>query len=163
MADIIFNISKGGTLGTPSEVVERLTESVRPFIEYHGTVLGVIHAFYKEAERPHFDLRDIARDNIVKCFFGKDLYNDVVSALAPRERRVHVSGMVRANRLNMTIDTINVERLMLVDSLSNEDFERFFGSASTMTGEVGAAEFVSSIREDESRNTTCSGSDEHTA
>jgi hypothetical protein len=132
-----------------SEVVERLTEAVRPFIEYHGTVLGVIHAFYKEAERPHFDLRDISRDNIVKCFFARDLYNDVVGALAPRERRVHVSGTVRANRLSKTIDSISVERLMLVDPLSEEDFEKFFGIAPTMTGDIGAAEYVSSLREDE--------------
>ncbi|WP_324313638.1 hypothetical protein [Povalibacter sp.] len=132
-----------------AEVVERLTESVRQFIEYHGTVLGVIHAFYKEAERPHFDLRDVSRGNIIKCFFPRELYGDVVSALAPRDRRVHVSGMVRANRLSKEIDQIGVERLKLVDSITDEEFEKFFGSAPSMTGSVGAADFVSAIRDDE--------------
>lgn len=132
-----------------SAVVEKLTESVRQFVEYHGTVLGVIHALYKEADRPHFDLRDVSRDNIVKCYFEEDLYNDIVAALAPRDRRVHVSGKVKANRLDRTIEAINVERLMLVDALSDEEFEKFFGSAPAMTGDVGAAEYVASLREDE--------------
>lgn len=131
------------------EVVTRLLESVRPFLEYHGTLIGVVHAFYKEAERPHFDLRDVSRNNLVKCFYRREMYSDVVSALHPRERRVHVSGLVRANRLTKVIDSIQADRLQLIEPLSEEEFEKFFGSAPHMTGDLDSADFVSSLREDD--------------
>jgi hypothetical protein len=132
-----------------AERVERLTNEVRPIIEYHGSVLGFIHAVYVGAERPHFDLRDVAREDLVKCYYRRDIYPEIVKALTPPERRLHVSGTLRANRLNKTVDSIIVERIEFIDPLSEEDLEKFYGSAPDITGGQSAEEFVSDAREDD--------------
>jgi hypothetical protein len=132
-----------------AERVDRLTSDVRPVLEYHGEVLGFIHALYVGSDRPHFDLRDIAREDIVKCYFRRDLYSTIVTALTPRERRVHVVGTIHANRLNRSIESITVERIELVSPLSEDELEQFYGSAPDITGGRTSEEFISDARDDE--------------
>lgn len=117
-----------------SERVDQLTREINPIAEYHGTVLGFVHALFLGAERPHFDLRDISREGIVKCYYRRDQHGNVVSALTPHERRVHVSGLVRADRLTKTINTVNVEKMDFIDPPSDDVLEQFFGCAPNMTG-----------------------------
>ena len=61
-------------------MADKLAGTIERFIEYRGTVLGIIHALYKEAGRPHFQLRDITRDTLIKCYFEQNLYDAVVLA-----------------------------------------------------------------------------------
>lgn len=114
-----------------------LTASLKTQVDYHGAVLGLIHSLYKEAERPHFDLRDANRGGLVKCFYPRELYPEVIAALNDRERYVHVSGMVRANRIDKAIESIAVERIEPAEQLSDTDFAAFIGSAPTITGKMG--------------------------
>jgi hypothetical protein len=132
-----------------AETVKRLTADVRPYFDYHGGAIGYIHSFYITAERPHFDLRDITREELIKCYFGLGLHNTVVNMLIPRERRLHVGGMIRANRLNKSIESIQVDRIEPVDNLTEEEIERFFGCAPQLTGGKSAADFIADARDDE--------------
>jgi hypothetical protein len=112
-------------------------------------VLGFIHSIYIHAEKPHFDLRDVTREDLVKCYFSDDMHDTVVKMLIPRERRMNVGGMIRANRLSKAIESIKVDRIESVDTLTNEEFERFFGGAPGITGGQSAADFIAEAREDE--------------
>ena len=85
----------------------------------------------------------------MKCYYRRDTYSAIIKALTPPERRLHVSGTVRANRLNKTVDSIIVERIEFIDPLSEEDLEKFYGSVPDLTGGQGAEEFISDAREDD--------------
>jgi len=132
-----------------AETVLRLASDVRPYFDYHGAVLGFIHAIYIAADKPHFDLRDLTREDLVKCYFTADMHDAIVKMLIPREQRVNVGGMIRANRLSKTIESIRVDRIEPVETVSNDEFERFFGSAPQLTGGQSAADFIADAREDE--------------
>lgn len=132
-----------------AEAAQRLTTDVRPHIDYHGAVLGCIHAVYIQVDRPHFDLRDLTREDLVKCYFSDDMHDEIVKMLTPKDRRVNVGGMLRANRLTKTIESIRVDRIKAAETITNEEFERFFGSAPEITGGQSAADFIADAREDE--------------
>lgn len=125
-----------------------LTASIKTQVDYHGAALGLIHSLYKEAERPHFDLRDANRGGLVKCFYPRELYPAVIAALNDRERYVHVSGIVRANRIDKVIESITVERIEPTEQLSEADFAEFIGSAPTITGDRSTEDYISEVRED---------------
>lgn len=130
------------------ESADRLSLLVQPLIEYEGTVFGVVHAVYKEGSNPHFDLRDLSRGSLVKCYFNDSLWPHIVKALAIRDNRVHVSGRVRANRIDRVIESVVVGRIEPTERLSDLEFEQFIGCAPEITGALTTAQFIDTIRGD---------------
>jgi hypothetical protein len=117
-----------------------------PFVEYSGAIQGVIHAWYKESDEPHFQLRDQTKNSLIKCYYNSGQYPDVLKAVARRDERVHVSGTIHANRLDKTIESIKVARIKNPVEFSDAEFERFFGCAPSIAGDLSSADFIEKVR-----------------
>lgn len=135
-------------LPVTSDTGRHLANVVNLRIEYEGSLFGTIHSLYKEGDSPHFNLRDMARGSLVKCLFKDEHYNQIVRALAVRDNRVNVRGVLIANRLNREVESIRVREIDPAEMLSDEDFERFFGCSPDLTGDVSTADFIAFIRDD---------------
>ena len=115
-------------------------------IEYQGMVHGIVHSLYKESEPPYFDVRDISTGELVKCLFSPDLYKRVVVMLTQKDAIVMVSGMIRARRSDRRIDEMRVERMDAAPSLSDGQFQRFFGCAPNLTGGKSTTRHIGRLR-----------------
>lgn len=121
---------------------------IQTTVEHEGAIFGVIHSLIKEGDRPHFDLRDLARGDLVKCYYRNEHYPQVVRALAVRDNRVHVSGLIRVDRLRREIESISVRQIEPAETLSEEDFQRFIGCAPGLTGDMATSEYIDQLRDD---------------
>lgn len=124
-----------------------LAEALNPIAEYQGSILGIIHSLFKEGDKPHFRIRDIARDELVNCYYKPNVYGVVVKALVRPDSRVHVSGTIRANRVDKTIESVDVVDVRPAEEFSESDFESFFGCAPELTGDQSAEQYISKARE----------------
>ena len=128
---------------------DSLVANTQPFIDYEGTIQGVIHAWYKESQEPHFDLRERVKNTLVRCHYSVSLYDDILKSLVIPDEQIHVGGLLRASRLDRTIESVRVNRIKKPAPFSDKDFESFFGCAPNLIGSQGSAEFVSMVRGDD--------------
>lgn len=131
------------------ECAESLVANTQPFVDYEGAIQGVIHAWYKESSEPHFDLRERAKNALVRCYYTASLYEEILKSLVVPDAQIHVAGLLRANRIDRSIESIKVRRIKKPVAFSDSDFEQFFGSAPNLTGELDSASFVASVRGDD--------------
>jgi len=130
------------------EIARRLTENISPYLDYMGAVQGVIHTIFKESDTPHFKLRDSVTGDLVDCFYKPEHYASILRTLPRKDDRVHVSGLVRASRIDKKIESLKVVHIESPVEFSDADFEAFFGCAPDMTGNLSSADFIERNRHD---------------
>ena len=114
-------------------------------ISSYGSVQGLIYSLIKEADKPHFRLRELASEHLVRCYYTNEQYPLVYSALRERSLVVHVSGYT-FDRITRSVITVEVDRIDSTEALSGADFERFFGNSPALTGEMETEEFIEAAR-----------------
>ncbi len=67
-------------------------------ISSYGAVQGILHAWFKEAREPNFQLRELSTDAFVKVFYLAPLYPDVARAVQQRTTMLMVSGNMLFDR-----------------------------------------------------------------
>jgi hypothetical protein len=117
-------------------------------IQSYGSVQGVFHAWLKEAQHPFFQLRELATENLVKCFYEDGLYSQIVEGLKRRVSVVHVSGHMKLDRTKRAIDEMRVDRLDKIEEMSEDEFRSFFGSSPKFTGDTTTQQFIDLVRQD---------------
>jgi hypothetical protein len=130
-----------------NEIEQRLTLSDR--IEFEGSLQGKIHSFFKEAERPHFRLRELYSDDLITCYYNREKYDDVARALQKRETVIHVGGWVVASRTSRKILWMIVSRIEEAEEYREGDLDKFIGCAPNATGDLTTEEFLYHIRNEE--------------
>lgn len=100
----------------------------RPIPSY-GSVQGIIHALHKEAKEPHFQLRELSTEAIIRVYYPNALYSEVASALLERNTLIVASGNILYDRASRTASEMRMEGLKKLPTLSTAEFESFFGSA----------------------------------
>jgi hypothetical protein len=130
------------TRGRAAEIRQELD---RPIAVY-GSVQGVIHSWFKEADPPYFHLREAAVQTLVKCFYPESLYATLVAAFQERSTIVHAAGEGQFVSGGRVLIELKVDRLEAVRPLSESEFESLFGIAPDFTGEMSTAEYVEGIR-----------------
>jgi hypothetical protein len=123
-----------------------MTETLDKIVEYRGMVQGIVHSLYKENHPPYFDVRELSKQDLVKCFYSPEKYRQVVELLRNKDSVVLVSGTIKARRIDRKIEEVRVERLRAVDPLSPEELRRLQGAAPNLTGDLSTEEFVDQIR-----------------
>lgn len=126
-----------------------ISESLLETIEYVGAVFGKIHALYKEASPPYFNLRDLDTGGLVNCYYKVSHYGEVIEVLRDKDAFVHVGGLVRANMIKHEIESIMVDKLRLSTSFSEDEYRALLGSLPNITGDLSTKEFISRIRGDD--------------
>jgi hypothetical protein len=101
----------------------------------YGAVQGILHAWFKEAKEPNFQLRELSTDCFVKVFYAPPLYADVARAVQERSTVLIVTGDMLFDRATRTATELRAERIDRVGMLSGAEFESFFGGAPDFVGE----------------------------
>ncbi|MDA2915978.1 hypothetical protein MYX64_03925 [Nitrospinae bacterium AH_259_B05_G02_I21] len=128
-----------------SEAISKWVESV---VEYYGSVQGAVHSLYKEAHPPYFDIRELSTNKLIKCSFSVERYPEIWKLLEKKEAIVHISGMISASKADKKIEQLRVQEVRVAQDISEEDFERFFGIAPDLTGELTTEDYLDKIRGD---------------
>lgn len=130
-----------------NEIEQRLTLSDR--IEFEGSLQGKIHAFFKESERPHFSLRELYSEDLIRCYYNLEQYDDIARALQKRDTVIHVAGLAVASRTSRKIQWMIVNRLEEAEEYREGDLDKFIGCAPNATGNLTTEEFLDLIRNEE--------------
>jgi hypothetical protein len=104
---------------------------VLPYREAVGSVQGKIHSLYKESKPPHFMLRELSTDNLIKCLYPDSEYPAIVKALEVKEQVLHIHGRIRTDTRGRSIHHLNVDHILLADPYSIDDVDKFLRTGKT--------------------------------
>jgi hypothetical protein len=111
-----------------------------------GSVQGIIHSVFMGAKPPHFNLRELSSNTLVKCVYDKARYPELAHALQRESAVLHVYGSTVTDMANRKIVEMKVQKIEISQVLSPEDFERFFGCALGLTGNEDLQEIIERSR-----------------
>lgn len=118
-----------------------------PILSY-GMVQGILHAWYKGAVPSYFQLRELSTESLVKCIYAPPYHADVHAATEDRGAVILVTGHMSFDRATKSTTELRVEDIQVVRPLSDDEFEKFFGCAPNLTGELSTNEYIELIRGD---------------
>jgi len=118
-------------------------------LQYEGWLQGRIHALYKGASPPYIQVRELSSGDLVKCIYKEKDYDVIVSLLHNKDAVVNIFGRVKARGSDGKIEEIRIDKAEEAPSMSEEEFERFFGCAPDMTGHMSTEEFIDKVRDGE--------------
>jgi hypothetical protein len=122
------------------KITYRATNALKREIETpvasHGSVQGILHAWFKEAREPNFHLRELATDALVRVYYQSSLYPDVAKAVQERTTMLMVSGNMLFDRATRQATELHADRIELMKMLSTAEFEEFFGSAPDFVADI---------------------------
>ncbi|MFO1184939.1 MAG: hypothetical protein U1E56_09140 [Bauldia sp.] len=148
-----IGIYNGGTKPKWRRVGYGQTARIRQRLESplpaYGSLQGIIHSLHKEAARPYFQLRELATDTLVRCFYSASQYDAVVNALRQKTAVLHVAGNINYDRRTRAAAELKVERLDEAKILAPRDFEALFGSMPKFTGAMTTDDYIDLMREDD--------------
>lgn len=109
------------------------TSAIRRQIETpipaHGAAQGILHAWFKEAREPNFQLRELATDALIRVLYPPTMYQAVADAVRERTTMLMVSGNMLFDRATRQATELRADRIQKIRMLSTAEFEEFFGSA----------------------------------
>lgn len=113
------------TYGKTAAIRKQIERPIPAF----GSVQGIIHTLHKEARDPHFQMRELSTEAMVKVYYPNALYSEVASALLERNTLIVASGNILYDRASRAASEMRMEGLKKLPTLSTAEFEGFFGSA----------------------------------
>lgn len=124
----------------------QIAKDIPDAARYHGEIQGIVHALYKESERPKVVVRELSTRNLVDCFFKPQQYRGIVELLEDPTLVVFIEGNVRENLVTGDVESIEVECFHPAPKFDPVFFEQFIGSAPNMTGKLSTEKFVERFR-----------------
>jgi hypothetical protein len=106
----------------------RIQKQVPEFVEYYGAIQGVIHALHKESDDPHITVREQVSRNLVKCYFSRENYNEIVNLLREKEAVVYVEGRISENVISGMLQSMQSERYRVLESVNYDFLDSIFGT-----------------------------------
>ena len=98
-------------------------------ISSQGAIQGILHAWYKEARDPHFQLRELATDDLVKVYYSDKLYDAVAQAVQERSTTLMVEGKVLYDKVSHRALELKAEKVRSMAMMTPSEFSEVFGCA----------------------------------
>lgn len=117
-------------------VAAALKREIETPVASYGSAQGILHAWFKEAREPNFQLRELSTDALVRVYYTSALYADVAKAVQERTTMLMVSGNMLFDRATRLATELRADRIELMKMLSTAEFEEFFGSAPDFVAEI---------------------------
>jgi hypothetical protein len=95
----------------------------------HGSIQGIVHAWYKEAKDPHFQIRELSTDDLIKVFYREGLYEAVARAVQERSTVLIVDGMTKYDKVSRKALELQATRITSMEMMSLAEFDEVFGCA----------------------------------
>ncbi len=149
-----FGIYRNGTIDSvewfalsaafAAEIEEPLAVSHRSY----GEVQGIVHAFFKETERPYLKIRELSTQQLVNCYFPKEIYRSAVEVLADPDAVVFVEGWTTESAETGFISEIDVADFRLAPEFLEEVYRAGLGSQPDFTGKMETTDYIREVRGD---------------
>ncbi len=129
--------------------LEEIEESIETEVRYIGAVMGRTYEWNKGAKEPYIVIRELNSGELIKCVYADDDYSKVARLFNDKAAIVIVEGAMTFNRITSKTDVTMASSFDVAPDFSDEDYERFFGCAPGITGDLSTSEFIARGREDD--------------
>ncbi len=116
---------------------------------YHGAVIGCPYEWNAGGGSPFIKIRDIANNELVKCPYSQGDYERVLSLFSKRNAVVVVYGEIKFDPATGRREMKKATKFERAPVFEKSDYDRFFGLFPDLTGDLSAAEYIRSLRDDE--------------
>jgi hypothetical protein len=113
---------------------------------YEGALQGRLGSWYKDSN--YFNLRDLASSLLVKCYYPVAMYDKIHGLYDDKDAVINVSGSIVADRGTGQVREMRVTWAKSYVPLSGHEFNKLFGLAPDLTGDMTASEYLDRIRSD---------------
>ena len=123
-------------------------QSIDPIVRYVGAVMGRTHEWNKGADKPYIVIRELNGGELIKCSYSDDDYASVAKIFGNKSAVVIVDGQMTFNRITSKTEITMASGFEFAPDFSDNDYEKFFGSAPGLTGDLSAADYISKGRDE---------------
>ena len=125
-----------------AEIEEPLAGSHRSY----GEVQGIVHAFFKETDRPYLKIRELSTRELVNCYFPLKLYRNAVEVLADQDAVVFVEGWTTESADTGCVTEIEVADFRLAPEYDEAAYQRGLGALPDFTGGLETTDYIREVR-----------------
>lgn len=129
--------------------LEAIAESIETEARYVGAVMGHTHEWNKGADKPYLYIRELNSSELIKCSYNDEDYDQVAKLFAKKTAVVIVEGTMSFNLITSRTEVIQATGFEFAPEFSDDDYNKFFGAAPNMTGNLSSEEFIAKGRDDE--------------
>lgn len=125
----------------------QIQAEVQATVRAYGSLQGLVHSVFLGARPAYFNLREKATGALVKCLYRSEVYDELAIALQRENAVVHVFGFTSTDLVERRIEQMQVSKITVAPVLTENDFERLFGSNQNFTGGLTTQEFINNVRD----------------
>lgn len=129
--------------------LEEIGQSIEIEVRYVGAVMGKTHEWNKGAKEPYLVIRELNTGELVKCVYADEDYSKVAQLFKDKAAIVVIEGEMTFNKITGKSEVSMASSFDVAPDFTDDDYEKFFGSAPRLTGDLTASDFVSRGRDDE--------------
>jgi hypothetical protein len=132
------------------ELTKRLSEQIEePFTgrrESYGEIQAIVHAFFKETDRPYLKMREMSTRQLVNCYFPPEMYRSAVEVLEDPDAVVFVEGWLKEDPETGYVTDMEVSDFRPAPTFSEASLGTVRGSMPDYTGGLTTKEFLQKLR-----------------
>ena len=128
---------------------EELSRSVEKEIKYYGSVMGFAYEWTPGADKPFIIIRELNSGDLVKCLYRDEDYSKIATIFQKKKSVVIVSGEITLNQITNKHEVTSANDFECAPEFNQDDYEKFFGCAEGLSGNLSSAEFIVSGRTDD--------------
>ncbi|CAN4267465.1 hypothetical protein MCEMSEM29_00440 [Methylophilaceae bacterium] len=129
--------------------LEEMAQAIDTELTYSGSIMGYTYEWNKGAVPPYIYIRELVTDDLVKCIYKDDDYDNVSKLFQKRDSLVTVTGIIKLNRITEKHELTMANQFETAPDFSDNDYQKFFGCDPSITGDLTAAEFIAKRRQDD--------------
>lgn len=126
--------------------LEAVGRSIETESKYVGAVMGSTYEWNKGADKPYLYVRELHTSDLVKCSYSDDDYDKVARLFSRKNAIVIIEGQITFNLITSKTEVTQATGFDFAPDFSDADFEKFFGAAQGITGDLTSEEHVSNGR-----------------
>jgi hypothetical protein len=122
--------------------LEAVGRSIETETKYVGAVMGTTYEWNKGADKPYLYIRELNSAELVKCTYSDEDYENVSRLFSKKTAVVIIEGHITFNLITSKTEVTKATGFDFAPEFSDSDFEKFFGAAPGITGELTSEEYV---------------------
>jgi len=128
---------------------EELGRSVEKEIKYYGAVMGFAYEWTPGADKPFIIVRELNTGDLVKCLYRDDDYSKIAKIFQKKKAVIIISGEITLNQITNKQEVTYANDFEYAPEFSQDDYEKFFGCAEGLSGNLSSADFIALGRRDD--------------
>lgn len=127
---------------------EEIARSIETETRYVGAVMGYTYEWNKGADKPYLYIRELNSSELVKCTYSDSDYDSVARLFSKKTAVVIIEGNITLNLITKKTEITQATGFEFAPEFSDADYEKFFGAAPGITGDLTSEEYVRNGRRD---------------